>query len=99
MGARFSVPVQTGPGAHPVSYTVGTGSSPGIKRPGCGYTSASAVGLCGLLRGELTFTFKVCCHGRCNIVFLCVCRHVGSGSIVLFFGKAEHEVPKSKTVQ
>jgi len=24
--ARFSAPVQTGPGAHPVSYTMGTGS-------------------------------------------------------------------------
>jgi len=33
-GARFSAPVQTGPGAHPVSYTVGTGSVPGVKRPG-----------------------------------------------------------------
>ena len=27
-GARFSVPVQTGPGAHPASCTVGTGSFP-----------------------------------------------------------------------
>ena len=35
MGARFSAPVQTGPGAHPVSYTMGTGFlSPGVKRPG-----------------------------------------------------------------
>ena len=25
----FSAPVQTGPGAHPSSYTVGTGSFPG----------------------------------------------------------------------
>jgi len=29
---RFSAPVQTGPGAHPVSYTVGTGSFLGVKR-------------------------------------------------------------------
>ena len=28
-GARFSAPVQTDPGAHPASYTVGTGSFPG----------------------------------------------------------------------
>jgi hypothetical protein len=35
-GARFSVPVQTGPGAHPASYTMGTGSFPGVKRPGRG---------------------------------------------------------------
>jgi len=27
--ARFSVGVQTGPGAHPTSYTMGTGSFPG----------------------------------------------------------------------
>ena len=31
-GARFSVPVQTGPEAHPASYTMGTGSFPGLKR-------------------------------------------------------------------
>jgi TATA-binding protein-associated factor Taf7 len=29
LGARFSAPVQTGPGAHPASYTMGTGSLPG----------------------------------------------------------------------
>jgi hypothetical protein len=33
-GARIPAPVQTGPGAHPASYTMGTGSFPGIKRPG-----------------------------------------------------------------
>jgi hypothetical protein len=32
--ARFSAPVQTG--AHPASCTVGTGSFPGVKRPGRG---------------------------------------------------------------
>jgi len=35
-GARFSAPVQTGPGAYPASYTMGTGSFPGLKRPGRG---------------------------------------------------------------
>jgi len=30
-GARFSAPVQTGPGAHPASCTTGTGSFPGAK--------------------------------------------------------------------
>ena len=34
-GARFSAPVQTSPGAYSASYTVGTGSFPGVKRPGC----------------------------------------------------------------
>ena len=28
-GARFSVPVQIDPGAHPASYTMGAGSLPG----------------------------------------------------------------------
>ena len=32
-GARFSAPVQTGPGAYPASCTMGTGSFPGVKRP------------------------------------------------------------------
>jgi hypothetical protein len=36
VGARFSLPVQTGPGAHPTSCTMGTGSYPGVKRPGRG---------------------------------------------------------------
>ena len=31
VGARFSALVQTGPGAHPASCTMGTGSSPGVK--------------------------------------------------------------------
>jgi hypothetical protein len=35
-GARFFVHVQTGPGAHPASCTMGTGSFPGVKRPGGG---------------------------------------------------------------
>ena len=63
-GAKFSAPIQTGPGAHPASYTMGTGSLPGVKRPGRGvdhpphlaptlkeeysYTSAPPLGLRGL---------------------------------------------------
>ena len=35
-GAKFSAPVQTGPGAHPASYTMDTGSFQGVKRPGRG---------------------------------------------------------------
>jgi len=33
---RFSAPAQTGPGAHPASCTMGTGSLLGVKRPGRG---------------------------------------------------------------
>jgi len=36
VGMRFSAPVQTSPGTHPASYTMGTGSFPGVKWPGCG---------------------------------------------------------------
>jgi hypothetical protein len=36
VGARFFAPVQTGPGTHPASSTMGTGSFPGVKRPGRG---------------------------------------------------------------
>jgi len=36
VGAGISAPVQTGPGAHPASYTIGTMSFPGVKRPGRG---------------------------------------------------------------
>ena len=34
--ARFSAPVQNGPGAHLASYTMGTGSFKGVKRPAGG---------------------------------------------------------------
>ena len=36
VGAKFSAPVQTSPGAHPASYTTGTGSFTGVKLPGRG---------------------------------------------------------------
>jgi len=36
VGTRFSAPVHNYPGAHPTSYTMGTGSFPGVKRPGRG---------------------------------------------------------------
>jgi len=32
VGAIFSAPVQTEPGAHPTSYTMGTGCFPEVKR-------------------------------------------------------------------
>jgi len=36
VGERFSASVQTGPGVHPASYTMGTEPLQGIKRPGRG---------------------------------------------------------------
>jgi hypothetical protein len=73
VGARFFASVQTGPVAHPASCTKGTGSFPGVKRPGYGadHPPPSSVevkkeiglylyfpsGPSGLLQG--TFTFLV----------------------------------------
>ena len=57
--ARFSAPVQTRPGVHPVSYKMGTVFFPGEKRSGRGvdHTNPSSVeillGLRWLLYGEL----------------------------------------------
>ena len=42
VGARFSTPIQTGPGARSASYTMGTGSFPGVKRPGPGVEDIAA---------------------------------------------------------
>jgi hypothetical protein len=36
VGERFFAHVQTGPGAHPASCTMGAGFFPGVKRPGRG---------------------------------------------------------------
>jgi len=36
VGARFSAPVQIGPGAHPASNTMSTEFFPGVKRPAPG---------------------------------------------------------------
>jgi hypothetical protein len=36
LGVRFSAPFQTSPGSHPASCKMGTGSFPGVKRPGRG---------------------------------------------------------------
>jgi len=36
VGATFFVSLQTSPGAHPASYTMGTESFLGVKRPGLG---------------------------------------------------------------
>ena len=40
--ARFSEPVQTGPGAHQASYTMGTGSFPGLKPPVVDHSPSSS---------------------------------------------------------
>jgi len=53
MGMRFSTSLQTGPGAYPASYAMGTGYFPGAKQPGRGYTSTPLLSPYGLFLGEL----------------------------------------------
>jgi len=56
MGVRFSTPVQTGSEAYSASYTMGTGSFPGVKQlrrgvdhpPPSGAEATPPLGLCGL---------------------------------------------------
>ena len=56
LGARFSAPVQTGPGAHPASYTMGTGSFPKVKRPGRGVALTTHPYLAPRLKKEYRYT-------------------------------------------
>ena len=53
-GARFSAPVQTGPGAHPASYTMGIGSFPGESGRGVAWTTHHH--LAPWLRKEQSYT-------------------------------------------
>jgi len=54
-GSRFYAPAQTGPGAHPASYKMGTGSlSPGVKWPGRGVDHPPHVS--PMLKKELGYT-------------------------------------------
>jgi len=77
VGARFSAPVQTCPGAHPASYTMGTGPFAGVKRPGCGVDHPSSTSAEVKERVELylyslsgpswpvlgrILNFKICCY-------------------------------------
>ena len=53
--ARFSAPVQTGPEAHPASYTMGTWSFSGVERPGRGVDHPTPSSAEVKERGELYF--------------------------------------------
>ena len=73
-GPYFPHPPRPALGTHPASYTVGTGSFQGVKRPGRGVDHtppssaevkervepyiSSPLGLRGLLKGELNLTFE-----------------------------------------
>ena len=53
VGAGFSAPVQTGPGTHPASCTMGTESFQGVKRPGRGANHTLPSSAEGKERAEL----------------------------------------------
>jgi hypothetical protein len=60
---EFSAPVQTGPGARPASYSVDTGSFPGVKWPGRGVNRPPLIK--PKLKKEQSYTSpSVCLHGR-----------------------------------
>jgi hypothetical protein len=54
---RFSGPVQTGPGTHLASYTMGTVQLPGVKWPGCGANHSSLSGTEVKERVEIHFYY------------------------------------------
>jgi hypothetical protein len=54
VGTRFFAYVQTGPGAYPASYTMGTGSFPGVKRLGRGADHPPPTS-----EGNLDFTYDL----------------------------------------
>ena len=79
-GARFTAPVQSGPGAHAASYKMGTGSFPGVKRLGRGVdhsppTSAEdkkeypfwAFMSCSRVNFTFTFPFRADNSQRSNV--------------------------------
>ena len=67
VGARFSAPVQTGPGAHPATHK-GYRVFPGLKRPGCGADPHPHLQCRGLKQGRAkplpTLRALVACTGR-----------------------------------
>ena len=91
--ARFSAPVQTGPGAHLTSYTMGTGSLPGVKRlerPLTPNITPSLKYFCCFNRYTFTLLWAFVACSRVNFTFynqimsidtLCVC----SFSLILSF--------------
>ena len=81
-GSRFSAPVQTDSEAHPASYTTGTGSFPGVKRPGYGAdhsppSSAEVKEKSRAIPLLPLWTFTTCCRVNCVPLSLwgCLCIH------------------------
>ena len=80
MAAIFSAPVQTGPGAHPASCTMGTGSFPGVKS-GRGVTVSPHPPSSAVVKKEQSYTStpptgrRACTEPQC----------LYKGAVYLFF--------------
>ena len=95
MGARFSVDFRTGPGAQPASCTMGTGSFPGVNRPGRGvdhpsnlaprlkkeysYTSTPLWAFVACFRMNFAFTFTYFCNENTT----CSCQRCKNLSVAM----------------
>jgi hypothetical protein len=68
VGASLYIPVQTGPGAHPDSYKMGTGSFP---ERGRGVSLATHLHLAPKLKKVYKYTFPspLCLHGMFRVNF------------------------------
>jgi hypothetical protein len=71
VGARFSAPIQTGPGAYPASYAMGTGSFLGVKRPVCGvdHPLSSSAEVKGRVELYLHYLWSFAACSRMNFTF------------------------------
>ena len=78
LGARFSLPVQTGPEAHPTSCTMGAGSFPGVKLSERGVNHPPPFRAKVKERVELYFllpfsTFMACSRVTFTFYIICPC--------------------------
>ena len=71
VGARFSAPVKTRPGAHPTAYAVGTGSFSGVMRPGRGvdHPTPSTAEVKERVKLFLYSPYGPSCRSRVNCIF------------------------------
>jgi hypothetical protein len=67
--ARLSKPIQTGPGAHPASYIIGTGLFPWVKQPGRG-VNHPPLSSTKVKEGIALYLYSpLCLHDRVNFTF------------------------------
>ena len=89
VGAKFSAPAQTGPGAHSAFYTMGVRSFTGVKRPARGVEHPPR--LAPRLKREpllLLWGFLVCSRANLTLLYfyymgqhLCMCKAIQFRSI------------------